>query len=223
MLRFLISDPSKNYRHEFERPNFSDAQKSELREFIDCACRLNQCALAQDWSILSRISIQFGKDGGIRNVGSLPPDEQIEIFLHRLRPIYLNNERTNFNRIANLVSSHIANSRVAESIRLWKREYDGSASQEVFKMATDLTVLNSQEFLDNYLNALEYHRDKDRREKIQQVAQHFPLDVQKPIIVLLLFYRLSAINRLASFIELCFESEKGKQIKAEFASEAPNA
>jgi hypothetical protein len=90
-------------------------------------------------------------------------------------------------------------------------------------MPVDLTTLNSPEFLDNYLNALEYHRDKERRERIQQITQHYPLDVQKPIVVLLLFYRLSAINRLVSFIELCFESEKGKQIKAEFACEAPNA
>ena len=193
-----------------------------MREFLECAKRLNECTFAQDWSVLSKISVQFGgKGGGIKNVGSVPPDEQIEVFLHRLRPIYLNDERTNFNRIANLVSSHIRDSEIAQTIRAWKNEYDGSASQEAFRMSVDLTTLNSQEFLDNYLNALEYHRDKDRREKIQQVTQHYPLDVQKPIVVLLLFYRLSAINRLASFVELCFESESGKQIKAEFTSGAP--
>jgi hypothetical protein len=224
MIRFLISDSSKNSSRELELPNFSEAQRSDLREFLECAKRLNECTFAQDWSVLSKISIQFGgKAGGIKNVGAVPPDEQIEVFLHRLRPIYLNNERTNFNKISNLVSSHIRDPEIAQSFRSWKREYDGSASQEAFKMSVDLTTLNSQEFLDNYLNALEYHRDKERREKIQQVTQHYPLDVQKPIIVLLLFFRLSAINRLASFIELCFDSENGKQIKAEFPPATPDA
>ena len=216
MLRFLISDSSKNHREEFERPNFSDSQKSDMGEFLNCARRLNECALAQDWSVLNNISIQFG-NSGIQNTGSLPPDEQIEVSLHRLRPIYFNNERTNFNRIINLVSTHIKNTQIAETFRAWKREYDGSAMQAAFTISADKTVLNSQEFLDNYLNALEYHRDKERREKIQQVAKHYPLEVQKPIVILLLFYRLSAINRLASFIELCFQCEGGKQIKAEFS------
>jgi hypothetical protein len=223
MIRFRISDASKNSSRELERQNFSEAQKSDFREFLECAERLNQCTLAQDWSVLSKIRIHLGKDGGIRNVGFVPPDEQIEAFLLRLRPIYLNDERTNFNRIANLVSTHFCDPEIAATIRSWKREYDGSASQDAFKMSVDLTTLNSKEFLDNYLNALEYHRHKERREKIQQVTQHYPLDVQRPIVVLLLFFRLSAINRLASFIELCFESENGRQIKAEFATQAPNA
>ena len=223
MIRFLILDSSNNSSREIELPNFSEAQRSDLREFLECAKRLNEYTFAQDWSVLSKISIQFGgKGGGIKNVGEVPPDEQIEVFLHRLRAIYLNDERTNFNKIVNLVSSHIRDQEIAQSFRSWKREYDGSASQETFKVSVDLTTLNSQEFLGNYLNALEYHRDKERREKIQQVAQYYPLDVQKPIVVLLLFYRLSAINRLASFIELCFESENGKQIKAEFAPPTPN-
>jgi hypothetical protein len=223
MIQFLISDSSKNISRELELPNFSEEQRSDLREFLECAKRLNECAFAQDWSVLSKISIRFGgKDGGIKNVGSVPPDEQIEVFLHRLRPIYLQKERTNFNKIANLVSSHICVPEIVETIRAWKREYDGRASQDLFKMSVDLTTLNSQEFLDNYLNALEYHRDRERREKIQQVSQHYPLDVQKPIVVMLLFFRLSAINQLASFIDLCLQNENGKQIKAEFAPATPN-
>jgi hypothetical protein len=219
MIRFLISDSSKNSNRELELPNFSDEQRASLQDFLECAQRLNECSLAQDWSVLNKISIQIGgKGGGIKNVGAVIPDEQIEVFLHRLRPIYLQDEPTNFNTIANLLSAHIRDPQIAETLRGWKREYDGRASQDVFKIAVDVTTLNSQEFLNNYLNALEYHRDKEKQEKVRQVAQHYPLDVQKPIVVLLLFFKLSAINQLASFIQLCFEGEQGKQIKAEFRS-----
>jgi hypothetical protein len=107
MIRFLISDPSKNSNRELDLPNFSEDQRTGLRDFLECAQRLNECSLAKDWSVLNRISIQFGgKDGGIKNVGAVIPDEQIEVFLHRLRPIYLQKEQTNFNKIASLLSSH---------------------------------------------------------------------------------------------------------------------
>jgi hypothetical protein len=117
----------------------------------------------------------------------------------------------------------LRDAQIAETIRAWKRQFDGRESQNAFKISVDLTTLNSEEFLNNYLNALEYHRDKEKREKVRQVTQHYPLDVQKPIIVLLLFFKLSAINQLASLIQLCFESEGGKQIKAEFCSSGNQA
>jgi len=217
MIRFLISDCSKNCNRELELPNFSENQRTDLRDFLECAQRLNECSLALDWSVVNKISIQFGgKGGGIKNVGVVIPDEQIEVFLHRLRPIYLQDERTNFYTIAKILSAHLRDSQIAETIRSWKRQYDGRESQNAFKISVDVTTLNSQEFLNNYLNALEYHRDKEKREKVREVTLHYPLEVQKPIVVLLLFFKLSAINQLASLIQLCFESEGGKQIKAEF-------
>jgi len=213
MLRFLISGSSKGGQREFERPNFPDAVRIDLKEFLECACRLNECSLAQDWSFLSKISLRLGKDGSIRSEGILPPDEQIETFLHRLRPIYLINERTNFNRVVNLVSAHIADPAITEAIRAWKREYDGRTFQEMITVSVGPITINSEQFLDDYLNAIEYHRDKERRKKIHQVAEQFPLDVQKPIVAFLLFFRLSAINRLTSFLDICFECESNEKAK----------
>jgi hypothetical protein len=97
MLRFLISDPSKGGQREFERPGFPDAIKADLKEFLECAARLNECSFAQDPSFLSKISFKLGKDGSIRS---------------------------------------------------------------------------------------------ERRKKIHQVAEHFPLDVQKPIVAFLFFFAL---------------------------------
>jgi hypothetical protein len=213
MLRFLISDSSKEGHREFERPDFSDAIRADLKEFLECASRLNECSFAQDPSFLSKISFKLGKDGSIRSEGPLPSDEQIEAFLLRLRPIYLQKERTHFERIANHVSKHINDSAITETIRAWKREYDGRTFQEMITMSVGPITINSEQFLDDYLNAIEYHRDKERRKKIHQVAEHFPLDVQKPIVAFLLFFRLSAINRLTSFLDNCFECESNEKAK----------
>ena len=181
MLRFLTSDGQR----EFERPDFPDAIKADLKEFLECAARLNECSFAQDPSFLSKISFKLSKDGSVRSEGTLPPDEQIEAFLLRLRPIYLQKERTHF----------------------------GRAFQEMITMSVGPITINSEQFLDDYLNAIEYHRDKERRKKIHQVTEHYSLDVQKTIVAFLLFFRLSAINRLTSFLDICFECESNEKAK----------
>jgi hypothetical protein len=209
MLRFLTSDGQR----EFERPDFPDAIKADLKEFLECAARLNECSFAQDPSFLSKISFKLSKDGSVRSEGTLPPDEQIEAFLLRLRPIYLQKERTHFERIANHISKHINDSAITETIRVWKREYDGRAFQEMITMSVGPITINSEQFLDDYLNAIEYHRDKERRKKIHQVTEHYSLDVQKTIVAFLLFFRLSAINRLTSFLDICFECESNEKAK----------
>ena len=93
----------------------------------------------------------MANDGRITNRGSLPSDEETAAFLHRLRPIYLNNEPTNFNRVANLVSVHLNDPWFTGLIRVCKRYYDGRASREVFEIAAGGMVIHPQEFLDHYL------------------------------------------------------------------------
>jgi len=159
----------------------------------------------------------MANDGRITNRGLLPSDEEIAAFLHRLRPIYLNDEPTNFNRVANVISAHFNDPRITGLIRVCKRYYDGRTSREVFEIAAGGMVINSQEFLDHYLNALEYHRDTDRRQHIDRIAEHFPLDAQKPFVVLLLRLRLNAINKLASFLLTCFDREDGRTLTLEIA------
>jgi hypothetical protein len=93
-------------------------------------------------------------------------------------------------------------------IRAWKHEYDGGTFQEMLTISVGSTILNSGQFLNDHLNAFVYHRDK-----IHQVAEHFSFDVQKPIIAFLLFFRLSAINKLNSFLDICFECENNEKAK----------
>jgi hypothetical protein len=214
MFHFIEKSLSTGNTREFERPLFPADTKALLVHFIECARALNDTAFVRKRD-QTKISIHMANDGRITDRGSLPADDEIAAFLHRLRPIYLNNEPTNFNRVANVASAHFNDPSITRLIRECKRHDDGRASREVFEIAAGGMVINSQEFLDHYLNALEYHRDPDRRQHIDRVAEHFPLDAQKPFVVLLLVMRLNAINKLASFLLTCFDREDGRTLTLE--------
>ena len=132
-----------------------------------------------------------------------------------MRPIYLSNEPTNFHRVAKRISTHLNDPSITALMREAKRHYDGRASRDVFTVVASGMVINSQEFLDHYLNALEYHREPERRKHIDRIAERLPLEVQKIYVVLLLVVRLNVINKLASLLGTCFARENGDIITLE--------
>lgn len=216
MFHFIEKSLSTGQTREFQRPLFPDDTKALLVQFVEVAHALNKTAFVRNWD-QTKISIHMANDGRITNSGSLPSDDDTAAFLHRLRPIYLKNEPTYFDRVANLVSAHLDEPWFTGLIRLCKRYYDGRASREFFEIAAGGMVINSQAFLDHYLNAIEYHRNSDRRQHIDRVAEHFPLDAQRPFVVLLLAMRLNAINKLTSFLLTCFDREDGRTLTLEMA------
>lgn len=216
MFHFVEKSLSTGNTREFQRPLFPADLRALLVQFVDCAHALNETAFVRNWN-QTKVSIHMANDGRISDRGSLPSDDDKAAFLHRLRPIYLNNEPTNYNRVTNLLSAHLDDPWFTGLIRVCKRYYDGRASREVFEVASGGMVINSQEFLDHYLNALEYHRDPDRRQHIDRIAEHFPLEAQRPFVVLLLQMRLNAINKLTSFLLTCFDREDGSTLALEVA------
>lgn len=216
MFHFVEKSLTTGVTREFNRPSFPTDLRGALDQFVNCARTLNETAFVRNWN-QTKVSIHVANDGRVSDCGSLPSDDETAAFLHRLRPIYLNNEPTNFNRVANLLSAHLNDPWFTEFTRTCKRYYDGRASSDVFEIASGGMLINSQEFLDHYLNALEYHRDPDRRQHIDRVAEHFPIEAQRPFVVLLLQMRLNAINKLTSFILTCFDREDGRTLTLEAA------
>lgn len=210
-LSFIIEDVTTGAERKFQRTPFPNETRRKLSTFCDCARLLNESSFVKN-PLSRKGSIHFANDGSVTNKGVLPPDDDIGAFLHRLRPIYLKDEETNFNKIANLVSQHISDADVTEAVRYWKQYYDGRDSQKTFTVKIKEKILNSNEFFDNYVNALEYHRDHTRREYIDSIAEHFPLEAQKSVFVLLLGLKMKVINKFASFIGACLERENGQPI-----------
>lgn len=86
MFHFLAMNESIGYARKFEKPLFAPELKRQLQEFTKCAEALNDTEFVRRWPE-TKISIHMGNDGRITNRGSLPSDEAVAAFLHRLRPI----------------------------------------------------------------------------------------------------------------------------------------
>ena len=59
-----------------------------------------------------------------------------------------------------------------------------------------------------YLNAHEYHRDKDKRNKLKALHQLMPLESSRSIFIMMLFEQIDAISALAEIIKV-IQGEKG--------------
>jgi len=88
MFHFIEKSLSTGNTREFERPLFPADTKALLVHFIECARALNDTAFVRKRD-QTKISIHMANDGRITDRGSLPADDEIAAFLHRLRPIYL--------------------------------------------------------------------------------------------------------------------------------------
>lgn len=205
-MKFIISSTQLGIERTFEREAFSEDSIRRLKKFSEVANKLNTSTLVTGWGS-TKISLHFSNSGTVSNTGSIPSDELIEAFLHRLRPIYLNNSETEFGAIANLVSAHLKDRAISECIRHWKKHYTLKESQEVFTIGVNKHIINSESFFGNYVNALEYHQEEDRISKIKEVTDKLPIEAIKPIIVLMLMTKLNAINKLASFINSCLKRD----------------
>ena len=207
MFSFIVTD-STGEKREFERELFPVGLKDRLVDFIEAARVLNETSFARKLRDYT-FSLHLANNGQITNTGNLPSDDELAAFLHRLRPFYLQKEALNFNSVCNAISAHLNDDAVTQCLRYYKRHNKGEMLQKTFKLVVAGKHINSPEFLDDYLNALEYHRAPERREVIEKISAHFPSEAQKLIVDLLLISRLSAINQLAHFVNTCFSRENG--------------
>lgn len=217
MLRFRVIEPPDENGVVFELPTFSPEAKTVFAEFIRLQDALLQLSVVKQWEQF-KPSIHIPKQGMITNSGSLPSDEQFAALLHRMRPFYLNKEPTNFNTVTNSISQHVLQPAFVGFFRDLKQKYRGQPLRELFQVMGAGRLLNSEGFLDDYLNGIEYHRDKNRQEEIQKVAQFFTIEAQRVFVVLLLMMRVCAISELAAFLALCLQRENGEEITLQISN-----
>ena len=72
----------------------------------------------------------------------------------------------------------------------------------MIRISSDDVLLNSEKMLLDWLNAYEYHRDKDKKESIDKLHQMFPLEASKAVFLHLLSDKAQAIYNLTGFIRV---------------------
>ena len=138
----------------------------------------------------------------------LPHWDDVIVFLHKLRPFVLQNEATNFYRVNNILAKTIEQPFLRSFIAEQRRIYSGQRMQEMVRISSNDVVLNSEKVLFDWLNAYEYHRDKDKKAFIDELHQMFPLDATKAILLHLLSEKARAIYNLTGFIRVLIGKQR---------------
>jgi hypothetical protein len=155
-------------------------------------------------------------------VSPLPSDESLEAFIHRFRPIYLNKEPTNFHRVANALSEHFSHKAIAVCIRQLKRIYEMRDTSKKFAITVSGRSITSGDFLDDYLNGFEYHRDATRRTSLRAFEEKFSPEARKAILSIHLSGRYNAAVQLARLINETIDDRKDRSILIDL-SKSPQA
>ncbi|MBN2029067.1 hypothetical protein JW824_02385 [bacterium] len=135
-------------------------------------------------------------DGNFKFNPKLPPDDDLAILLHRMRPFILNNELTNFNRVCNILSRSFENDIFRQVIKRYKEMYSGTDFRNQIRILFNDKVLNSDKFFMEWLNAYEYHRIPQKRDNLEELFNVFPLSCGKSIISIMLIEKARAVREI---------------------------
>jgi hypothetical protein len=149
---------------------------------------------------------------------SLPDWNQVIVFLHKLRPLLLKDEKTNFYKIRNLLAKKLDNPHFRNLLTQYHQLYSGKKAQSEVQIKSNEILLNSEDTLLDWLNSYEFHRNEDKRKFIESLHQLLPLDVSKVIFLRLLLDKAEAIHRLAAFIRVLIG--KSQEIDVELKKES---
>jgi hypothetical protein len=184
---------------------FSEEEVECLRAYCRYVEEVFAVKLVQD-GIPCSVRLDYKEGVGTTVTSELPPDEDVVVLLHRLRPLILHNEHASFNKVTGILGGRIEEPLVRAALKTQHAIYDGRAMQRqvVVRSTADGAeiVINSETALFKWLNAYEYHRDQDKKREIDRYHQLLPLDHSKAFFLMLLSDKIRAIASIASFADV---------------------
>ncbi len=187
---------------------FTEEEHQVLVDFMDYAEALSTAPFLRSDN---QGSAKMGQDGTgpLKFEITLPDWYEVMVFIHLLRPLILENERTNFNAVGGLLGKYLKDSWTIRQLLRGQRDmFSGRRDQRIIQFRSNDTLLNSEPVLQAYLNGFEYHRDKDKQVFVQGLHQMLPLDFSKVIFVGMLLDKASAIFSLADLVAVTVGKQK---------------
>lgn len=189
-------------------PPLSTELTSLLTAFTKYASELAHTEFLKKWKSLSvTLHKENGKAPWI--TGIIPSDQELWMTFHKLRSFQLQKEPTYYPKVCNALARHFRHKALQLLFDLWKHQFLGHWLQNAVSIRAGEYQINSEDFFNKYLNAIEYHHDPEILQVIDSVSQWWPPETQRGIIVLLLHAKVSTIATTASFIDRIERCSKG--------------
>jgi hypothetical protein len=153
--------------------------------------------------------IESDGKGGFVPPELAPESDQAE-FLHRLRPIVLDKERTSFKNVSAMLRKALDHEYFTLQLTNLKKQYDSDESQQLFQIYSNDVRINCKEALNAWLNGLEYHQDLAKADAIEKSFSGLPIELQTAIYIDMLRDKALAALNLAGLIGRIIGSPAGQ-------------
>lgn len=177
----------------------SDDDLRLLELYLEDADRLVRNRTARE-GVPASLEIKVEAGQVVRIATEYPEADQLDALLHRLRPFVLQNEPASFDNACAAIVRCLPDPYIRGYVRELRRQYDGTDRQQVVSITSNDVVINCERTLQDWLNGFEYHRDLDKRERIQSLHRLMTLESSMPIFMDLLGEKVAAIFRLADLV-----------------------
>ncbi|MGN6187129.1 MAG: hypothetical protein ACTHQM_26120 [Thermoanaerobaculia bacterium] len=131
-----------------------------------------------------------------------PTDEELDVLLHRMRPLILQSEPFSFLTVANRVGVAFQNPVLRRFLRAERDRFSGVRWREMWEIVADGMVLNSDDLFRKWLNGLEYHRDPEKRTEIETLTRTSMPGLFPWVRTAMLFEKIKAVSNLADFLRV---------------------
>jgi len=146
------------------------------------------------------LQIKWDQKSGFKSIPYLPDTDLIDAFLYRMRPFILNDEKTNFLRVCNILNKYLDNEIIRGFIKSQKNLWAGVHHRSMFQISDKEGILNTDESLMKYINSYEYHRDEKKEKRFTNIKNYFKDDGLRAFYLMLILEKAKAISNI---MELC--------------------
>lgn len=172
-----------------------------LQKFKEYANQLLDSKIIKQ-NIHVNIEIKGENEGKIEFLALLPPDDDLAVLFHRMRPFILQNEKTYFNRICNVIKKYFNHPILRYVIQRHQDLFSCKDFQNTIRFKINDILINSEEFFNTWVNAFEYHKIDEKQNKINDIhGSLIPFSNSKAIIIAILIDKAQAVCEILKIID----------------------
>lgn len=187
---------------------FADADWQFLLQFLAETEYLSRTRMLAEQKDVD-YELAWSQEKGQEHKYTLPPEDDVSAFLHRLRPFVLQQERFFLPKVLNLLRRALANKKVNSILDIQTDRFFGRLSG--FTITAGGLDLTSDDTVLKWLNALEYHRDEGKQVELRTAAEAIPAESQRAIFLTAMMDKAATILTVAGMVR-AFRDRTGNTV-----------
>tara|TARA_R110001592_G_scaffold347361_1_gene640847 strand:- start:6730 stop:7377 length:648 start_codon:yes stop_codon:yes gene_type:complete len=180
----------------------NEQDENKFTEYLKNLEALNSTTIVKN-SINTKLKINFVEGKGLSCISTVPSDDEISTFLHKMRMFVLNKEFASYNSITGIIKRQIEDDRVRSFVKSQRAIYDGKSMNQMLSIKTNNGHIISDSALFDWMNGYEYHSDLEKREKIDEMFKKLGgLDFARGVYLSMLTEKAKAISSIGDFVKM---------------------